>query len=227
MKKCFILLVAPLVLFTACDTNHTAEYNRINRDDIAGYEAFIAKYPSSSHVADARERIEVARQEQRLAEEALRRAEQQRQLEYQYGNNSLANGAQPYSQWYGTNAYYDNYTPHSEIRVKAPYNSDVIAIVRYNNHNGKVAGHRYIKAGCSATIYLRNGYNYQTFFYYGKGWYPNKEMKNGIRGGFIIDELFSKDGSASYLQDNILTYELTITQNGNFSTSSSNENEIF
>lgn len=217
-----------LVLFlVSCDTNHTSEYNRISRYDIVGYETFIEKYPTSIHVSDARERIEVAKERQRQEEERARREEEQRQLEHAYGNNSLSNGAQPYAQWYGRNSYYDDYTPHSEIRVKAPYNSDVIAIVRYNNQNGNVAGHRYITAGNSATIYLRNGYRYQTFFYYGKGWYPDKEMKNGIRGGFISAESFSKDGSASYLEDNILTYELTLQTNGNFQTSASNVAEIF
>lgn len=226
MKK--VLYSAFIVmLLICCDTNHTSEYNRISRYDIAGYETFIEKYPTSIHVSNARERIEVAKERQRQEEERARQEEQQRQLEYAYGSNSLANGSQPYAQWYGRNSYYDDYTPHSEIRVKAPYNSDVIAIVRYNNKNGNVAGHRYIKAGNSATIYLRNGYHYQTFFYYGKGWYPDKDMKNGIKGGFIKEESFSKDGTASLLEDNILTYELTLQEHGNFQTSSSNEGEMF
>lgn len=226
MKKVF-LCIGVALLFVCCDTNHTTEYNRISRYDIDGYEAFIARYPTSIHVSDARERIEVAKERQRQEEERARREEEQRQLEYAYGNNSLANGSQPYAQWYGRNNYYDDYTPHSEIRVKAPYNSDVIAIVRYNNHNGNVAGHRYIKANHSATIYLRNGYNYQTFFYYGTGWYPDKEMKNGIKGGFIKGEVFSKDGTASCLENEVLTYELTLQTNGNFQTSSSSEGEMF
>ena len=139
MRKNIFWIIAMMVVLVGCDTNHTSEYNRISRKDIKGYEMFISKYPTSIHVADARERIEVAREEQRLAAEAARKAEELRRLESQYGANSLSNGSQPYSQWYGTNVYYDDYTPHSEIRVKAPHNSDVIAIVRYNNHNGKVA----------------------------------------------------------------------------------------
>ena len=125
------------------------------------------------------------------------------------------------------NQYYDDYTPHSEIVVKAPYNSDVIAIVRYNNMNGSVAGHRYIKAGNSSKIYLKNGYNYQTFFYYGKGWYPDKQMNGKVRGGFLKGEAFSKDGSPSYMENQILTYELTLQEHGNFQTSSSSEGEMF
>ena len=216
-----------IILLVCCDTNHTSEYNRISRYDIIGYEAFIEKYPTSIHVSDARERIEVEKERQRQEEERRIREEKQRQLEFAYGNNSLSNGSQPYAKWYGKNSYYDDYTPHSEIIVKAPYNSDVIAIVRYNNQNGRVAGHCYIQADNSATIYLKNGYDYQTFFYYGKGWYPEKEMKNGLKGGFIKGETFSKDGSSSHLNNEILTYELTLQMNGNFQTSSSNENEIF
>lgn len=221
------LLPLFLLLIVSCNSNHTSEYNKIDRNDVAAYEAFILKYPQSSHVSDARERIAVARERQRIEEEVARKNEEVRRLESLYGSNSLSNGAQPYSLYYGSNHYYDDYTPHSEIRVKAPYNSDVIAIVRYNNQNGNVAGHIYVKAGYTSSIYLRNGFYYQTFFYYGQGWYPNKEMKNGVKGGFIKNEVYSKDGSPSYLEDNILTYELTISQNGNFSTSSSNENEVF
>lgn len=123
--------------------------------------------------------------------------------------------------------YIDDYTPHSEIKVKAPYNSDVIAIVRCNNHNGKVAGHKYIKAGCSSTIYLKNGYSYQTFFYYGVGWNPEKEMKNGLRGGFVKNESYSKDGISQFLDNNILKYELIFQEHGNFQAMQSSENEIF
>ena len=190
-------------------------------------EEFIKKYPTSSFVQDARERIETAKEEKRLREEQERIEAENRRLESLYGNNSLANGAQPYSRWYGKNQYYDDYTPHSEIVVKAPYNSDVIAIVRYNNMNGGVAGHRYIKAGNSSRIYLKNGYNYQTFFYYGRGWYPDKQMNGNVRGGFLKGEAFSKDGSPCYLENQILTYELTLQENGNFQTSTSSEGEMF
>ncbi len=226
MKPLLLTAFASLLLI-ACDTNHKSEFYRIQRDDIQGYEEFIKKYPSSTFVSDARERIETAKEEKRQKEEQERREAEARRLESQYGNNSLSNGSQPYSRWYGANQYYDDYTAHSEIRVKAPYNSDVIAIVRYNNMNGSVAGHKYIKAGNSATIYLRNGSYYQTFFYYGMGWYPDKQMNGKVRGGFLKNEAFSKDGSPSYLENQILSYELTLQQNGNFQTSSSSEGEMF
>lgn len=224
-----VILYSAIAFFlvVSCDTNHKSEFYRIRRDDIQGYEAFIQKYPSSSFVQDAKERIETAKEEIRLREERERIEAENRRLDTLYGQNSLSNGAQPYSAWYGKNQFFDDYTPHSEIVVKAPYNSDVIVIVRYNNMNGSVAGHRYIKAGNSSKIYLRNGYNYQTFFYYGKGWYPDKQMSETVRGGFLKDEAFSKDGQPSYLDNQILTYELTLQENGNFHTSSSDEGEMF
>lgn len=227
MQRFYCLSIVSIVLFCGCDSNHKSEFYRIQRDDIQGYEAFIQKYPSSTFVIDAHERIKTAKEEKRLREEQARREAEARRLESQYGNNSLSNGSQPYSRWYGANNYYDDYTAHSEIVVKAPYNSDVIAIVRYNNMNGSVAGHRYIKAGNSSKIYLKNGYYYQTFFYYGKGWYPDKPMNGKVRGGFLKGEVFSKDGTPAYMENQILTYELTLQENGNFQTSSSNEGEIF
>ena len=216
----FLLILLATALAICCDPNHQSEFYSIQRDDIHGYEEFIRKYPSSSFVQDAQERIETAKEEARVREE-------QERMVNQYGGNSLSNGSQPYSMWYGGNQYYDDYTPHSEITVKAPYNSDVIAIVRYDNMNGSVAGHKYIKAGQSVTIYLRNGHYYQTFFYYGKGWCPDKEMSGKVRGGFVSNELFSKDGTPSYLDNQILSYELTLQRDGNFQTNPSNEGEMF
>ena len=226
MKK-YGLIILGCLFFFSCDPNHQNEFYRIDRSDIEGYEQFISKYPSSSLVKDARERIETEKENRRIQAEIERAAEQQRQLESRYGNNSLLNGSAPYARWYGNNLYFDDYTPHSEIQVTAPSNSDVIVIVRYNNQNGNVAGHKYITAGNRVTIYLKNGYNYQTFFYYGKGWYPQKEMKGSLVGGFIKGESFSKDGSPTYMENNILQYSLTLQANGNFQTSGSSEGEMF
>lgn len=50
-------------------------------------------------------------------------------------------------------------------------------------------------------------------------------MKNGeIKGGFIANEDFGKDDPQS-LYNNVLTYELILQQNGNFSTRPSNPEE--
>lgn len=222
MRRYSIILSA-LFLLMSCDSNHQREFSNISRDDIRGYEEFIRNYPSSALVSDAMDRIKVAKDNLRIQEEM----EHQRQLENTYSNISLQNGAHPYSQWYGNNLYFDDHTPHSEIRVSAPSETDVVVIVRYSNQNGNVAGHIYIKAGHSATVYLKNNYNYQTFFYFGKGWYSGKEMLHGIKGGFVKNESYSKDGSPTYMSNDVLSYTLTQQLNGNFQTSGSSEGEMF
>lgn len=153
----------------------------------------------------------------RLVREEQERIEQE--VYDWYIDNSLITGATPYYQWYGGNtSCYGN--DCSEIKVTTS-NSDVLVIIKNNNN---VVRHAYIQANNSFTFSISNGY-YQTFFYYGKGWNPNKEMKNGqLKGGFVSNEDFGKD-DPQYLENNILEYELILQQNGNFSTRPSNEND--
>ena len=136
-----------------------------------------------------------------------------------------AQSLQPYSKWFGSNKVFDDYTPHSEVQVTAPYNSDVIVIIRNNNKNGTVAGHRYISRGSTGTIALNNG-TFQVFFYYGSSWSPYVDMGNGIMGGFTKDVSYSKDNPVQ-LYNNVLTYELILQRSGNFNTKPSNKNEVF
>lgn len=227
-NKLLNLLIAIIIcgIIFSCDNNHRSAFDRIQRNDIASYNEFIRKYPQSIYVSEARERISIAKEELRLQKEQQEKEEEMQRLQARYGENSLTNGAQPYHQWYGWNSRFDNFTPHSEIQISAPNNSDVIAIVRYNNMNGLVAGHCYVKAGMASTIPLANGHNYQTFFYFGEGWYPDKQM-NKVRGGFIKSESYSKDESPAYLDNNILTYKLSLQADGNFMTSKSSEEEMF
>jgi hypothetical protein len=137
-----------------------------------------------------------------------------------YFNNSLPTGATPYSGYYGKNSSC-NSNGCSQIKVKTPNNSDVLVTIKQNN---EVVRHAYIQKGDSYTFSFPNG-SYQAFFYYGKGWNPEKEMKNGeIKGGFLVDESFGKDDEQS-LYNNVLEYELILQQNGNFSTRPSNPDE--
>ena len=112
MRRYSIILSA-IFLLMSCDSNHQREFNNIGRDDIRGYEEFIRNYPSSALVSDARDRIEVAKDNMRIQKEM----EHQRQLENTYGNISLKNGAQPYSQWYGNNLYFDDHTQIGRAHV--------------------------------------------------------------------------------------------------------------
>lgn len=135
-----------------------------------------------------------------------------------YYNNSLRTGSSPYAN------YSSNVNGESEICVRTSSNSncDVVVIVKTGD---VVAKNAYIKAGGSHTFYLANG-TYQVFFYGGKGWNPNKTMPNGLHGGFVANESYSKDNPVS-LEYQSLTYELIPQPNGNFSTKQSSADEIF
>jgi hypothetical protein len=161
-------------------------------------------------------RLEQARIEQEKQAKAKRI---EREIYDKFISNSLNTGATPYSRYYGDNSSCTDYGC-SQIKVKTS-NSDVLVTIK---KNGKVVRHAFIQAGDIYTFSFPNG-NYQAFFYYGKGWNPEKEMKGGeIKGGFISNEEFGKDEAQS-LANNILEYELILQQNGNFSTRPSNPEE--
>jgi hypothetical protein len=51
-------------------------------------------------------------------------------------------------------------------------------------------------------------------------------MGNGIKGGFVKDEIFSKDNPQD-IYSGILTYVLQLQRDGNFQTKGSSRGEIF
>ena len=144
--------------------------------------------------------------------------------EKQYLGNSLSTGATPYSAVYGKN-YRCPYTQCSGIKVTAPRESDIMVIIKRDNSDGKVISHGYIKAGGTYQFDIPDG-TYQTFFYYGEGWNPNKEMTGGIRGGFVKNEIFSKDNPQE-IYSGVLSYVLQLQRDGNFQTKGSNKSECF
>ncbi len=162
-------------------------------------------------------------EQERIAKERLLEKKRKKKAIYdKYINNSLLTGATPYSRYYGRNHRCNDYGC-SKIKVKAPINSEIDVLVIIKKH-GRVFRHAYINSGDNYTFSFPNG-TYQAFFYYGKGWNPNKLMKKGtIKGGFIDKVSFDKD-SPQTLKNNILTYELILQQNGNFMTRPSNEEE--
>ena len=108
--------------------------------------------------------------------------------------------------------------------MNGPSGTDVVVLLK---QNGVTKRHAYIPAGRSYTFYIPNG-TWQPFFYYGKGWYPGKEMKSpscaSLKGGFLENEDWDKD-SPQYLDNHILSYTLTTVVNGNFSTQNSSQSE--
>lgn len=142
----------------------------------------------------------------------------------QYINNSLSTGETPYVDVYGNN-YVCPKSQCSGIEVTAPEESDVIVIIKHNNKDGKVVQHGYISAGEKFRFDIPNG-TYQVFFYYGRGWCPDKDMDNGVVGGFVTDEVFAKDEPQD-IYDGILSYVLQLSRDGNFQTRQSDISEIF
>ena len=140
-----------------------------------------------------------------------------------YINNSLQTGTTPYRRYYGGNAACKE-SGCSQIKVTTPQTSDVLVTIKSNE---KVVRHAYIRANSSYTFEMPNG-TYQPFFYYGKGWNPEKEIKRAdgttILGGFVSGDTFGKD-SLQRLKNNILEYELILQSNGNFSQKPSNAME--
>lgn len=159
----------------------------------------------------------------RLREIKNEKARIERETIEKYKNNSLNTGVTPYSYCYSGNNSCSS-PGCSEIKVKTPYNSDVLVTIKKNN---EVFRHAYIRAGASYTFQMPNGI-YQPFFYYGTGWNPQKIMKETtcgtLKGGFVAEEHVGKD-SPQTLNNNILQYELVLQQNGNFSTQASNPEE--
>ena len=172
------------------------------------------------------ERIERERREEEQRRERERREEEQRkerEIYERYINNSLRTGATPWARWYGTNSSCSG-RGCSQIIVRTPRDSDVVVTIKRNDN---VVRHAYIRANSSYTFEVPNG-TYQTFFYYGKGWNPNKQMRRAdgttILGGFISNEVFGKDDPEN-LNNGILTYTLVLQQHGNFSQRPSNSME--
>lgn len=206
MKKVIYRVLASGIILSSCQTEKKPSSTSINEN-----------YATPTHKAEEQANIS------QLNEEYLKREEERRQEEEIYNiyiENSLNTGDIPYSASFGSNSNCSDYGC-SQIKVTTPDNSDVLVTIK---KNGRVVRHAYIKAADNYTFSFPNG-KYQAFFYYGKGWNPNKSMKNGkLKGGFISNEHFGKD-EPQILNNNILQYELILQQNGNFSTKPSNSDE--
>ena len=225
-----LLMLSALVLFS-CESEQ-AKKERLAREEQQRieWEQQKAEEEKAEAVRLENERIENEKKKEaaRLEMEA-KRLEREAKLEQEskeqairdkYINNSLSTGAAPYARYYGRNSSC-NGSGCSKISVTTS-NSDVLVTIK--NKSEKVARHAFIQAGDSYTFSFPNG-TYQTFFYYGKGWNPEKEMKNGkIKGGFVSNEQFGKD-DPQYLSNNILEYRLILQRNGNFSTRPSDPEE--
>lgn len=224
MKKLIIPFLA-IALLTSCESEQ-ARKDRLAREEQDRIEYEQQKAKEEKEEAFRLEQARIEQEKQADADKIQREAELEKERKEQeiynrYIDNSLRTGSTPYSKYYGGNSSCSDYGC-SQIKVRTS-NSDVLVTIKKND---RVVRHAFIQAGDSYTFSFPNG-TYQAFFYYGKGWNPEKEMKGGeIKGGFITNEDFGKDEPQS-LYNNVLEYELILQQNGNFSTRPSNPEEAF
>lgn len=224
LKRIVILPIFCFVLILSSCESEAERKQRLAREEQQKIELEEKRKAEDAERAYLLEQERLEREkreeEERIAREARLAEERRKKAIYEkYINNSLYTGATPYTSYYGGNSSCTDYGC-SEIKVRTS-NSDVIVTIKRND---QVVRHAYINSGSSYTFSFPNGV-YQPFFYYGKGWNPYKPMKGGkIKGGFITKESFGKDTPQS-LSNTILTYELILQENGNFSTRPSNPDE--
>lgn len=201
------LLVILSIAFTSCESKEEKEAKIAQQEQIR---------------VEREERAEASRLELEAKQEKERI---EKEIHDKFINNALNTGATPYAYCFGKNKSCAEYGC-SEIKIKTPNNSDVIVTIKRND---KVFRHAYIKSSSQFTFQLPDGV-YQTFFYYGKGWNPEKVLTETdcgpLRGGFVSGESFGKD-SPQTLNNNILEYHLILQKEGNFKTRPSNVEEAF
>ena len=150
----------------------------------------------------------------------------QQHLTEQWRTNSLSTGSMPYLNCFSARNSCSGFNC-SEIRVN---NSGSDAVITVKDTSGRVVRHAYVRGNDTLTIHLPDG-TYQTFFYSGRGWNPNKSMSSSscsqLRGGFVSNESFTKDPGRDNLRRSIITYTLTPTRSGNFNTRNSNASQNF
>lgn len=179
------------------------------KDDIRAYEEFLHAFPADKYTAEAT----------RLRDSLL---QLQSDIE-KYGNNTLPNGEFPYQAFFGDNAK-SNKKFNTDVVVVAPVAFDMVTVIKENDENGKVVAHAYVAADSTYTFKIDNG-KYQVFFYIGNGWNPNKQMEDGVLGGFVRNETYSKDDPVS-LANEVITYQLSMKQRKK-SYKSSSRFEVF
>jgi hypothetical protein len=224
-----IIVFCSIIILTSCESE-VERNKRLAQEEVQRIELETKLKKEADELAfqQEQERLEIEKQEEaeRIEREiTLKKEREEKAIYNKYINNSLNTGSTPYSYCFGSNK------PCSEwgcagISVKTPYNSDVMVTIKKDD---KVFRHAFIKAGDTYKFQFPNG-TYQAFFYYGKGWNPNKIIKKvdcGIlKGGFIANESFSKDKPQN-LTNAELSYELILQEDGNFSTKPSNSDEAF
>lgn len=168
-----VLFISAVVVLTSCESEE-ARKERLEREEQYRIELSQKEAEKKKAETTRLEKVRIEQEKQAKAERLEREArlEQERkeqEIYDRYISNSLHTGATPYSQYYGGNSSCSDYGC-SQIKVRTS-NSDVLVTIK---NNDRVVRHAFIQAGSSYTFSLPNG-TYQPFFYYGKGWNPEKK----------------------------------------------------
>ncbi len=237
-----VLVTAFLLIFT-----ETADYwSAVCKNTVVSYVEFLDDYPDSRHKASVDQRKALLEDDYFLKKKEkntiraydeflhaypqgehtpeatfLRDSLLQIELDIEkYGNNVLAHGSAPYSSFFGENRTAQK-KHYSDVEVVAPIGFDMVAIIKEQNEDGRVVAHAYVQADSTYTFKIDNG-RYQMFFYIGKGWKPGKKMKDGVLGGFVRNETYSKDDPVS-LANEVITYQVSMKERDKFKRSSRQE----
>ncbi len=230
-----VAILAAALLFAFFCPETIDYYSAVNKNTVRDYVKFRDKYPESKYMdgidqhkslledryfsdrkkkntLEAYDEFLYAFPHDKFTAEATRLRDSiiywQSEIE-KYGKNSLGNGEMPYVDHFGKPKPFKK-DSNSDIIVKAPLSFDMVAIVRKNDEKGEVVAHAYVKADSTHTFTVDNG-RYQTFFYIGKGWHPEKRVANDLVGGFLLSETYSKDDPTT-VNDEVISYKISMRQ---------------
>lgn len=226
-RSAALLVASTFIICTSCET----EESRRQRWAEEGKQRKELQQKLAAEEAEKARKTEQEQAEKtrKLEQEKARRAAnrekelQEKAVYDKYISNSLKTGAAPYAYCYRKNKPCKS-SGCSKITVRSPSNSDVLVTLK---RDGKVFRHAYIRSNATYTLEVPNG-TYQPFFYYGKGWNPDKVMKEAecgtLKGGFISAEHVGKD-DPQQLTSMSLEYTLTLQEHGNFTPTPSSQLE--
>lgn len=130
-----------------------------------------------------------------------------------YINYSLQTGDTPYTPCYGTYLNCSG-TGCSKIIVKASKEKDLVASLKQDD---KFIGHAYILRGESFTFEVPDG-SYQPFFFMGRGWYPERKIKDNecgnLKGGFLSNVNYISDQPVA-LRNKVVMYDMAFSEEFN------------
>ena len=114
----------------------------------------------------------------------------------------------------------------SEIKVEVPSGQDYLIVIK--DRNDRTVNHGYVRAGTTGSFDLDNG-SYKTYFIAGIGWNASKPVPCKSCGelyGYFNSSVNVTKSDLEYLSNAVLTFTMTLMQDGNFSPEGSSLEEV-